>query len=78
MKSCRQIVEQYASSLYAQGVMTFVHYDDFVVTIDILSGTLFSLGNYHVVVDYAKDTAYLSEFKPFESKTAFEARSQIS
>ena len=76
MKSCKQIVEEYANLLYLQGVNNFVHYDDFVVTIDILSGTLFPLGNYHVVVDYANNTAYLSDFKPFESKTNFEARLQ--
>jgi hypothetical protein len=63
MKSCKQIVEQYANELYSKGVENFVHYNDIIVTIDILSGSLYKLGNYHVVVDYVNDTVYLTNYR---------------
>ena len=64
MKSCKSIVENYSRVLHEHGIRNFVHYDDFVVTIDILSGTRYRLGNYHIVVDWAKDTFYLTEYRP--------------
>ena len=57
----RARAEKFAEELTLQGIDNYVHYDDFIVTVDIKSGSKYKHGNYNLVIDYRNNSAYLGQ-----------------